>query len=91
LQWKNNLFVDKAKGDFGLPFYWNDMNNEIKYLVYKNNINIGSFKNLALGIAQIKSTCLDNIDVYQIRDIVTQEVLWDGLINGSSTNISIDT
>ena len=67
------------------------MNNEIKYLVYKNNINIGSFKNLALGIAQIKSTCLDNIDVYQIRDIVTQEVLWDGLINGSTTNISIDT
>lgn len=67
------------------------MNNEIKYLVYKNGVNIGSFKNLILGIAQIKSTCLDSIGVYQIRDIITQEVLWDGSINGSTTNISIDT
>jgi len=65
--------------------------NEIKYLVYKNNVNIGSFKNLTLGIAQIKSTCLDNIAMYQIRDIVTQEVLWDGLVNSSTTEISIDT
>jgi hypothetical protein len=67
------------------------MNNEIKYLVYKNGANIGSFKNLVLGIAQIKSTCLDNITMYQIRDIVTQEVLWDGLVDGSSTEVSIDT
>ena len=67
------------------------MNNEIKYLVYKNNVNIGSFKNLVLGIAQIKSTCLDNIAVYQIRDITTQEVLWDGLVNGSTTEVSINT
>jgi hypothetical protein len=67
------------------------MNNEIKYLVYKNGVNIGSFKNLVLGIAQIKSTCLDNITMYQIRDIVTQEVLWDGLVNGSTTEVSIDT
>ena len=67
------------------------MNNEIKYLVYKNGVNIGSFKNLVLGVAQIKSTCLDNIAVYQIRDIITQEVLWDGLIDCSSTEVSIST
>lgn len=57
------------------------MNNEIKYLVYKNGVNIGSFKNLILGIAQIKSTCKGDIAIYQIRDIVTQEVVWDGLID----------
>lgn len=67
------------------------MNNTIKYLVYKNNINIGSFKNLTLGIAQIESTHKGDITIYQIRDIATQEVLWDGLIDGSSTKVSVDT
>jgi len=57
------------------------MNNEIKYLVYKNGVNIGSFKNLVLGIEQIKSTCKGSITIYQIRDIHTQEVVWDGLID----------
>ena len=65
--------------------------NTIKYLVYKANIEIGSFKNLELGIAQIKSSCLGDISIYQIRDIITQEVLWDGLKDCSSTKISIDT
>ena len=67
------------------------MNNEIKYLVYKNGVNIGCFKNLELGIAQIKSSCIGPISIYQIRDIITQEVLWDGLVNGSTTKVSIDT
>lgn len=60
------------------------MNNTIKYLVYKNNKEIGSFKNLSLGIAQIERTCVEfgrNIADYQIRDIITQEVLWDGAIS----------
>lgn len=72
-------------------FTGENMNNTIKYLVYKNNKEIGSFKNLSLGIAQIKSTHIDDISVYQIRDIKTQEVLWDGSIDGSTTKISIDT
>ena len=67
------------------------MDNVIKYLVYKNNAKIGSFKNLNLGIAHIRSTYIDDIGLYQIRDIVTNEVLWDGSIDGSSTEVSVDT
>jgi hypothetical protein len=67
------------------------MDNVIKYLVYKNNAKIGSFKNLTLGIAHIRSTHIDDIRLYQIRDIVTNEVLWDGSIDCSSTEIPINT
>ena len=66
------------------------MNNTIKYLVYKNNKEIGSFKNLSLGITQIEKTCLDDIAIYQIRDIKTGDVLWDGSIDGSTTKVSVD-
>ena len=58
--------------------------NTIKYLVYKNNKEIGSFKNLSLGIAQIERTCAEfgrDIADYQIRDINTQEVRWDGALS----------
>lgn len=72
-------------------FIGENMNNTIKYLVYKNNKEIGSFKNLSLGIAQIESTHMGDISMYQIRDINTQEVLWDGLVNGSSTKVTLDT
>ena len=71
-------------------FIGENMNNTIKYLVYKNNKEIGSFKNLSLGIAQIERTCLDDIAIYQIRDIKTGDVLWDGSIDGSTTKVSVD-
>ena len=68
--------------------------NTIKYSVYKDEKLVGSFKSLELGIAQIHRTCNEfnlNIKLYKIRDIITEEVLWDGLINSSSAKVSIDS
>ena len=69
--------------------------NTIKYLVYRGEKLVGSFKSLELGIAQIERTCLEwNWDVsqYMIKDIVTEKILWKGsLINGSGTKVSIDS
>lgn len=71
------------------------MDNMIKYEVWNKQLdkNCGYFKSLELGIAQIRRTCETwgwNISKFQILDIKTKEVVWDGLVDGSSVEVPVN-